>query len=291
MSLNTLNDQINNNVQNYKGKKLIGIVVSIEDPLDMNRFQVDIPELISEESGRPWIGLEKSSPFGVGPGFGVYGSPAIGSLAVIEFQDGRLTHPICTGFVLHASHVDPRFASGSTWGWVDPSGTSLVVDTVANTWVWTHVSGTTYTIDADGNLTASVVGNVTINVTGNTTINTEGNTSIETQGSTHISSGDGTTIDTTGETNISSSGATTVSAPEVTVDSPNTTMTGMTTVEGLLRVQAGIIVTGDTGGGTSAEFQGNVNHTNGLFVSNNVSISGHEHDTGTGNTSPPIPGT
>lgn len=291
MSLNTLNDQINNNVQDYRNRRFIGTVVSLDDPLGINRFQVDIPELNLEGDARPWVGLEKFSPFGVGPGFGVYGSPAINSLAIIEFQDGKLVYPICKGFLLHNAHKDPRFANGSVWGYQDPSGNYLIVDMGAGTWTWHHHSGTEYNIDNSGNLSATVVGNVVINIQGNTTVNTQGNTNIETQGSTHISSGNGTTIDTTGTTNINSSGTTTVTAPSVIVDSPNTVMTGMTTVQGLLRVQAGIIVTGDTGSGVSAEFTGNVNHTAGNFTSNNVTIHTHIHSTGTGNTDAPIPGT
>lgn len=291
MSLNILNDQLSNNVQDYKNRRFIGTVVSIDDPLGMNRFLVNIPELNQEGGTRAWVGLEKASPFGVGPGFGVYGSPAVGSLAIIEFQDGRQTHPICVGFMLHNIHKDPRFASGSVWGYQDPSGNYLIVDMGAGTWTWHHSSGTEYDIDNSGNLSATVVGNVVINVNGNTTVNTQGNTNIETQGSTHISSGSGTTIDTTGATVINSSGSTTVSSPSVTVDSPNTVMTGMTTVQGLLRVQAGIIVTGDAGGGVAAQFTGNVNHTAGNFTSNGVTIHTHLHTTGTGDTGSPIPGT
>lgn len=290
MSLNTLNDQMKHNVQDYRKGLLMGTVVNNSDPLGTNRFQVQIPGLY-EDGELPWLGMVKTSPFGIGPGFGVYGSPALGALAIIELQDGDAQKPICHGFSLHVNAANPAFASPDTWGFVDPSGSTLLVNTATNTWSFTHASGTKYVIDADGNLTVDVVGNCTINVNGNTAVNTQGNTTIATEGSTTITSGDGTEINTTGDTNISSSGSATVSAPEVTVDSPNTTMTGMTTVEGLLRVQAGIVVTGDTGSGVSAEFQGNVNHTNGLFVSNNVSISGHIHGTPEGNSGPPIAGT
>jgi len=291
MSLNTLNDQLNNNVQDYRNKRFVGTVVSLDDPLGINRFQVEIPELVSEGSGRPWVGMEKASPFGVGPGFGVYGSPALGSLAIIEFQDGNQSYPICKGYMLHNAHKDPRFASGSVWGYQDPSGNYLIVDMENGTWTWHHHSGTEYEIDNSGNLSATVVGNVTINIQGNTSINTEGDTSIVTQGSTYVHSGTGTTIESIGPTILDSTGPTVVNANSVLIDSPSTTITGPTSILGLLRVRAGIIVEGDTGGGVSAQFQGNVTHTNGIFTSNDVSISGHIHGTPEGNSGPPIAGT
>lgn len=289
MSLNTLNDQMKS-TPDLRGKKVIGVVVNNQDPAGQNLFQVKIPGLF-EEGELPWIGIQKSSPFGVGPGFGTYGAPAVGALANIEFQDGDIHKPICTGFTLHQMHVDERFANGNVWGYVDPNGTSLVVDTGAKTWTWTHVSGTTYTVDAAGNLSGTVVGNVNFQINGNTTINTNGNTGINTQGSTTITSGNGTVVNTTGNTDVTTTGQAHLQANGVTIESPTTTITGTTIVEGLLRVMAGITVTGDTGSGHSAEFTGNVNHTDGLFVSNDVSISGHEHPYDDGTTEPPIPGT
>lgn len=257
MSLNTLHDQLDN-IQDYNGKKLLGRVVNNQDPDGMNRFQVKIPGLY-EDGELPWVGMSRSSPFGSGPGFGTYGAPAIGALAIIELQGGDSHKPMCTGFSQQQTDKNPAFAAGTTWGYADPNGTKLVVDTVAKTYTFTHVSGTTYTIDASGNLTAHTAGNVNITVTGNI--------------------------------NITSTGTTTVKASAATINAPTTTCTGSLIVEGLLRVLAGMQVTGDIGDGHSATFTGNVNHTAGTFTSNNVSISGHEHPYDDGETGSPTPGT
>lgn len=148
MALTNVND-ILGDTTDYEKAWLLATVVDNNDPLNTGRFKAEIPELYTEGE-LPWIGFVKNSPFGVGPGFGVYGSPAIGSVALIRLQEGSPEHPICTGFILLSQHSDPAFKSPHVWGFKDPSGTSLVVDMEADTWTFTHKTGVTLKINAQG---------------------------------------------------------------------------------------------------------------------------------------------
>lgn len=252
--------------QDYAGQLFEGTVVNNQDPLHKGRFQVSVPGLF-EEGELPWIGNVRESPFGMGDGFGTYGAPAVGSTVIIQLQHGDSKYGYKEGHVPKNGQIPVEFQSPNTWGYKDPSGNTLVVNMDAGTYTFTHSSGTTYTIGQDGSLDADIKSNVNINVNGNVNLNT------------------------TGDLNASVSGDSTIETSNATIDAQLTTITGETIIEGLLRVMAGMIIEGDTGSGYSAEMRGNVNHTDGVFRSNNVSISGHRHPENGSETSAPISGT
>ncbi len=284
MSIGSFNDQQMAFDQDYKGKVFLGRVIENIDPEGTGRFKVSIPDLYTEGE-IPWVGGVRYSPFGIGGGFGFYGSPAIGSTAIIELQDGDSNMPICHGFILTNTNKDPRFASEKVWGYVDPSGNTLVVNMESQDWTWTHSSGTNYNVNQQGDLTVNVVQHQTINVTGNSTMNVTGNTSVITQGTTLVQSG----------------GQATIRAPKVLVDAPESQFTGnvqidgnlhidgTTTSEGTIFGNSGLRIIGNAGGGTGI-FIGDVIQTSGVMSSNGVILHTHTHggvETGGGNTSGP----
>jgi phage baseplate assembly protein gpV len=278
MTIGSFNAYQEATAQDYTGSLFLGRVVNNADPLGLGRFQVRIPGLY-EEGALPWVGSVRYSPFGVGKGFGMYGSPKVGSTAIIELQDGDANMPICHGFILTDPDKDPAYASPDTWGYVDPSGNRLLVDMAAHTWTWTHSSGTTYNINAAGDLTATVVGNQTINVQGNSVLNVQGNTEVHTSGTTTVTSG----------------GAASLTAPSVLVDSPNSHFTGDVKIDGNLEVggtttsqgtifgNSGLRIIGNAGGGTGI-FVGDLIQTSGIMSSNGIVVHTHVHQDSMGGT-------
>lgn len=103
-------------------------------------------------------------------------------------------------------------------------------------------------------------GNVTLTHNGNLTVNTEGNAE----------------VNVTGTTTVESTGAATIDAPSVTIQSPQTTVTGAMTVEGPLSFQSGLSGTAGSGGGNAIEIDGTINST-GDQVANGISQIGHQH--------------
>lgn len=89
----------------------------------------------------------------------------------------------------------------------------------------------------------------------------------------------GTTLD------ITADGSATLKAPDVTVDSPQSTFTGAVTIQGPLTYQGGM--SGSGGSGPAAQIQGGVQAT-GDVTAGSVSLQSHTHrgDSG-GTTGPP----
>lgn len=160
MSLTPLNDTMAS-MPDYSKRWFGGRVTSVSDPQGLGRVQVEIPGLL-EEGELPWIGVMRNSPFGIGAGFGFYGVPQVGSMAIVEFQDGDLNFGVCIGFFVVLADRNPDFSDPNKWGFADPSGNKLIVDMQAKTWTFTHSSGTEMKINADGSWDVTAVGDVRI---------------------------------------------------------------------------------------------------------------------------------
>lgn len=150
MSVNKLQSVIETG-QKYDNTLFIGTVVDNKDPEGQKRFKVQVPGLY-EDGDLPWVGVQQNSPFGNGPTFGSFGSPAVGAIAIIELQGGSAAHPICRGYLNIGTNVPPEFHSESVWGFVDPAGNKLVVD-MGGTLQFTHQSGIRLTFSQDGRAT------------------------------------------------------------------------------------------------------------------------------------------
>ncbi len=291
MPINKMNDNLEA-AQDYGNRTFLGRTVGNADATGTGRFQATVPGLY-DDGELPQMGAIRYSPFGIGKNFGWYGSPWNGSSVLLRLQDGDASYPIAEGYLLTQQDVHPEFTDPNVWGYVDPNGTMQKVDLTQQTFTFRHVSGTMYVIDQQGNLTAHVVGNQDVTVDGNSTLTVLGNTTINTTGTTQINTQGSTTIDTQGTTLIKSGGAATVQAPKVTIDAPETEVTGALTVHGLTRLMGGVIITGDNGTGSAGTITGNLIHTNGILSSNGVILHSHVHPNGGGgdDTGSPIPGT
>ena len=240
MAVQKLNDVLAS-AQNYDGKKFMGTVVTNVDPANQGRIKAQVPGLF-EEGELPWIGTVKASPFGYGPGYGVYGSPALGSTVEIQLQEGSANHPISYGYLANLNTTrDEEFNKPNVWGYKDPSGNKLVVDQDEQTYTFTHASGSKVTFDASGNCT------------------------------------------------LEGAGVGTVKFPNIKLDG-NVQITGTLSVEQLTSLLGGFDSWGKAGGGTST-MRGNINHIDGTFRSNNVTVHLHIHPTPQGNSSSPISST
>lgn len=199
----------------------IGTVIFNDDPDGINRIKVSIPNLFDDtDENLPWVAPSPYSPFGIGSGFGSYGSPAIGSEVKVYFQDGDVNYGFYESSLLSKKNANPKFKNPNTWGFKDPDGNELYVNMETHVWEFTTHAGTTLKHTADGDFNLNIVrdttehvgrdsnttiegklnitvnggdavitvtnGNLVADVTGNATINTTGNASIEADGSASV---------------------------------------------------------------------------------------------------------
>jgi phage baseplate assembly protein gpV len=232
--------------------------------------------------------------------------------AIIADIDGL---PICMGFVLpqvtqmtfqrnnfrvsrHASDVYSTTNENGDHEWYHPSGTflrvaaspaheDLTAQDVDQSWkLKQNLASAPYVNLVVANAGAQVAqiefdpsGNITINHNGNLTVNTKGNAAVTVQGTT--------TVTSTGDADIK--------APNVTIDSPQTTCTGALTVQGPLAFQSGMTgQAGSSGGDTmvitgDATISGTVTGVTDVLAAG-ISGKGHKHpgvQSGGSETDPP----
>lgn len=223
--MNSVNDRLQDAVEDdkYDGY-IIGTVTENNDPDGVARIKIKIPNVLDTDQGPvPWCLPSKHSPFGQGAGYGVYGSPKIGSPVRVRFQNGDPNYPVYEADEYLKAHANVKFKDPNTWGYKDPGGSELWVDYATGAWEWTHQSGTFFKYDGQGNMsmhvakdqTNEIVGHVDTTVQGDVVIEYQktlnftvvGNTTIDIQGSLSASVGAGATIDVQGSTSLTSSGA------------------------------------------------------------------------------------
>ncbi len=212
--MDSLNDRLANAEEDAKDTGyIIGTVVDNVDPLGLGRIKVNVPNLFDHNSGDvPWIGPHKKSPFGIGSGFGTYGSPAIGAQVRIKLQDGDPHYGLAEADEYSLPNANPKFKSPQTWGFKDPSGNELFVNMEAQDWQFTHSSGLTLKYDAQGNLRLHVPKDSTTDIVGVQTETVTGNSVKTVGGSDTQTISSGLTISVTGDTTITSSGTMNLSA-------------------------------------------------------------------------------
>lgn len=167
--INSVNDRLQDATQDdvYDGY-IIGTVVENNDPDGIARIKVRVTNVMDSDLGPiPWCLPSKHSPFGQGQGYGVYGSPAVGSPVRIKFQDGDPNYPVYEADEYLKAHANPKFLSPKTWGYKDPGGSELWVDYETGAWEWTHQSGDTVKYDGQGNVTVYIKGNSKTQIEGN----------------------------------------------------------------------------------------------------------------------------
>lgn len=191
--LNTLTDVDQND---YSKNVFIGTVVYNEDPLELRRVKVQIPNLLEgPQEQLPWIapmflGFVPNVPGNSGSANLV---PGIGAELAIEFQMGSLLHGLYVASPLRPGSKLSEFGGANylrKYGWKDPAGNIFIVDTTPgqNTIRVFHASGTELKIENNGKMTTTVVNDNVVTVQGNTTVNTQGTTSIHSTGDVTVSS-------------------------------------------------------------------------------------------------------
>lgn len=213
MALSSLNERISEAVGDSEYGYLSGTVINNVDPLGIGRIKVRVPELMDNSLGElPWVGPHKSSPFGQGQGYGVYGSPAIGSKVRIRLQNNDLNYGLHEADNYETVDANPKFKDPNTWGFKDPVGNELFVNMSTGDWQFTTKAGTKVFHDGAGNLVVNVVNNETSTVGGNATRTVTGNSTTTVNGSQTDTIKGGLTITVTGDATISATGNATLSA-------------------------------------------------------------------------------
>lgn len=142
----------------YSGLFFIGVVVHNDDPLNLRRVKVTVPNLYVADGSNfdklPWI-----APFNMGLIANTIGqggtyplAPQIGSKLIVTLQQGDPLHGIYIGSPLQIDHVPTAFRPVGVYGFEDPAGNVFIVDTRAGQERITvqHASGTIVRIEETG---------------------------------------------------------------------------------------------------------------------------------------------
>lgn len=177
-----------NNLQQTEGGTadpshiFIGTVVANDDPLQLERIKVSIPNLYASTDPAllPWVGKLDTGPIRSGPGFGSFGLvPRVGSLVYVQLQDGDAHYPVYFGSPQSTSFrlAEANVNYPNSYGWKDPAGNVFSVDTTpgSNTVSVTHASGASITIDNAGNITLTSPANLVLNAGGDVVLTAAGN--------------------------------------------------------------------------------------------------------------------
>lgn len=181
MPFTSINDQAPDT--SLAGKFFLGKVVNNDDPLHLDRVQVEIDQLYSLSQGElPWCMPLKTPIFGQGSGFGIYGVPAIGAIVIVIMQNGDNNFPMYIGSGYIKANVNGVYDTPQKYGFVDPSNNRLLVDMEQQNWQFIHSSGATVTIDKDNKVTVTCktsevnCEDSTLNASKSSTVNTKTST-------------------------------------------------------------------------------------------------------------------
>jgi hypothetical protein len=181
MSMNNMNQLVDNS---YAGK-FVGRVVFNDDPLKKQRIKVAIPNLLEAPVAQlPWFSPILGSTFGNLSDSNVMQVPALGSLVVVEFQDGDVHYGLYVGYVTTPEvQDDPELLVNypKRRGWRDPAGNKLIIDYTGGqeTVEFRHTSGTKILISANGDLEIFSVGDLITHATGNMTLQAGGSLTLQ----------------------------------------------------------------------------------------------------------------
>lgn len=256
MSFINLNSQLPKNSSSCLYK---GVVINNQDPLGLDRIQCRVPELYDDEIGEvPWILPIKYCLFGQGQGYGQFGVPPLGSVALIELQGNDPNFPVYRGFLLTDANKQERYTPG-TYGIIDPNGSELCIDTNNQTLSYAHISGIQFILNADGTFNINVAKDHNIQVNGNSNITVNGSATVKA----------GSNIDfECAQFNVKAESAH-FECPVFTGNLANTYGSG----------------------GTGATISGGIENTGGTISSNGIVLDTHRHSgvqVGSGNTGAPV---
>lgn len=145
------------------------------------------------------------------------------------------------------------------------------------------------TISIDGNGVLTIQGDFTGTINGNASLTVQGNLDASVQGNLSANVNGSTTVQSQGAISATSSATVTIKANSITLDAPNTTITGNLALGGNLSAGGG------AGGGGNGTFMGSITSQqtvtgNSDVIGGGVSLKSHVHggvETGGGSTSGP----
>jgi hypothetical protein len=129
-------------------KMYIGTVVNNNDPQKLGRCRVRVeqfmPAFVMEDSLCPWAIMRRPFGFGGNVSRSYFAVPEVGSSVWVSFLGGCIYSPVYetapVDGLTKTSAMDTNYPN--RWGWTDPDGSSLIVDTKDHTVDYVHQSGT-----------------------------------------------------------------------------------------------------------------------------------------------------
>jgi len=242
------------NRNSLMGKRLIGKVVDNNDPEQLRRVKVKVPEVYGADISNedlPWCIPTNLSVIGNTSACQFFGVPIIDSIVSVTFQHGDPLFPEYSSSPTTPQTVPDLFKTNypNRYGWIDEQANHFFIDRTTGDLELHHNSGTMIQINPDGRVTVTAVENVHLEVTGDVTANVGGNLDAQIAGTGRVESG----------------GELTLQGSDVTI------------IGGTIRHQ------GQVQGNSTATYSGDVR-------GQGISLATHRHggvDTGGGTTAPP----
>lgn len=213
----------------------VGLVVFNEDPDRQQRIKVTVPGFLEDPNpdNLPWVGPISHSAFGNTREFGSVRVPVLGSLVIVEFQNGDMNHGLYDGFVSTrdlgaAMHPDLATNYPHRYGFWDPKGNVSFTDLLTGESQFRHNSGTTINIAPNGRVTGTFVENIVATVSGNVDAVVNGHVTASIGGNLTAGISGNASVSVSGSMNLQVSGALTSSAPSWSHTGPLAVSGGIT---------------------------------------------------------------
>ncbi|HEC63776.1 MAG TPA: hypothetical protein ENI23_00615 [bacterium] len=128
-----------------------GVVVVNEDPKKLGRVKVSITDFWdnSDTDALPWVFPKNGTGIGGGTDRSAFAVPELTSELLITFPFADIYMPVYEGYwqtaLTHQGLFDETYPN--SYGWVDPTGTSLKIDKQRKTLEFLHASGFEIIVD------------------------------------------------------------------------------------------------------------------------------------------------
>lgn len=288
MPFNNLNSQLHRS--KVHGMLYKGIVINNDDPKHMDRIQCRVPELYDEHLGEvPWIVPVKHCIFGQGSGFGTYGVPPIGAVALIELQNDDPNFPVYVGYLLQDDQLPPeKFQKPGVFGMIDPNGSELCIDTNEKTLNYKHTSGIIFNLAADGTFIVYVPKDHVTQIQGNSIVQVLEDANVHVSGNASLNVNGNLTATIAGDASVSCANGTLEATGDITNTCQNFVVQA-TNAQIRCPLQCGTISTTYASGvGAGASIHGGIVNVGGQIESNGVVLETHVHQCPDGTTSQPL---
>lgn len=152
-------------------KKYIGTVVSNDDPKNLGRIKVTVPNLIEGPTADlPWCVRDKQSTLGSSSSGGIWAVPRVGTKVEIEFLNEDPYFPMYSD-APDSTGTKPSSFNKDTIGF-EEEGFSVVFDRQTKKFEIEHPTGTKVIIKADGTVEITAI-KITLNGEGGEVLTTK----------------------------------------------------------------------------------------------------------------------